>query len=226
LRKLCAVLTLLSAMAIPVAAHADEIDGPVTIGTGAPIGSGASFGSGISPTSLGYGEYVLPLFTNSFSVFGDDAGTFASQTITFAFDLAPGWTMGLGPSYDGIEGGTTQSHYDEGDWSFEFEQEVILCPSSATSACSGNYVTSTGGQGGPSPLPPLTLNAVAEPGTGVFEWEGYARNYDFGIEPGDGGFKIYLEQQPAATPEPSTLVLLGTGAIGLLSAVKRRPSRT
>jgi PEP-CTERM motif len=217
LRKFLVVLTLLSVFVIPLTAYADQSYGPVTIGTGSPI-------VGDGPLrSIGYNEYLLSIFTPRIGVFGDNAGTFASQTIAFTFDLAPGWDMALGEYFDSIDGGTTQSHYDAGDWSFEFEQEVILCPSNATSACGDPggvfHATSVGAHGGPAALPPLTLNAVAEPGTGVYEWEGYARNFNFGSND-LAGFNMYLGA-PTATPEPSTFLLLGTGAIGLLSLARR-----
>ena len=212
MKKLFGFLTLLSVTAIPVVARADTIPSPLHFGPGAPIFPYTNATDGI-----------LPAFVPSVHFSSTGAASSVSQTIAFTYDIDPGWTVGVLNFIDNVDFGTTLDPNIPEDYAFEFEQEIILCPKSATSACT--FAASTGiVHGGPGALPPLTFTGVAEPGTGLYEYAAYAHNAAF-ITNGDADLDFILEGPPA-TPEPSTLILLGTGAIGLLGAAKRRFTRT
>jgi PEP-CTERM motif len=217
LKKLVAFSALAIAIATP-AAHADTY-GPLTIGANSPLyvelhDFTDSFGN------LEYIEVYVGL--PKVHLTGDNGGVSASQTISFAYDLAPGWTAGLTQIENFIDDDASSVAAGEAeDWGVEMEQEVILCPSYQVSGCSQG--TDGIQHQGPVSMPPLILNGVAGPGTGIYEYAAYARNASFASNDVPA-FLMYLDP-PAATPEPSTFLLISTGLVGAFGAVKRRTLR-
>jgi hypothetical protein len=161
------LLFLLVGFAAP--AHADTMTyGPVTLGDNSPFGE-----TGYYP-QYNLVHAIFPGVGLSSNV----GGAFQSGSTSFVDDLAPGWTADPIVT-DYVDSGTTFQHEDDHDYVVAFFQELILCPSSSPVACtSGSIVQAVYGNSSLLPSTGLTPNAVAEPGTGIYEYAEYAYNAD------------------------------------------------
>lgn len=203
-------------IAAPLAAHANTITvGPLTFGSSLPFGVGGlagPFGQQNVATFFGAGLYLNSVGTPDASI---------SQTIAFTFDIAPGWAITGINLYDstdfGFLGQNGPNPTPYSNWGYEYAQQVTLC--SANNVCStGSYGQRAGG----ASLPSIPFNAQAGPGAGVYQIYAYTHNTQIAsVNP--TGLNIFLTQV-AVTPEPETFVLLGTGALGLIGAFRRRLS--
>ena len=216
LKRLLACLTLLSCFTIAsIPANADLVTtGPVTIDGPAPLGDGyydpvSNFFSLYMVGVSGYGSNGVP--------------DFKLGSTSFAFDLAPGWSLGNERMMnDNIDYGIVPGRDNpDGDWSAAFFQLVILCPSSSPVSCTSGTLLKT--IYGATTIPDQILNPsgyAAGPGTGLYAYGVYARYTSFTSAPhGPASFGFNLIPP---VPEPSTFVMIGSGAFGLLGMVRRR----
>ena len=122
---------------------------------------------------------------------------------------------------DSIDYGIAPGHDNpDGDWAAAFFQAVILCPSSSPVSCTNASIIKT--IYAAAPVPDVILNPsgfVARPGTGLYAWGVYAKNAAFTT---NGGVAYFSFGLVPPVPEPSTFVMLGSGAFGLLGLAKRR----
>lgn len=204
--KLC-LLSLLCGTLFAAPASATTY-GPVTLSPGAPL------------TSEGYvpGSPVLTLYAPGVSLdaFGKLDDSF-QQNVTFGFSLAPGWTITGITLTDFTDYGALSN--DPAQWAYEYAQQITFCP--VNSSC---VTASTNGNQGGYGLPPISLNNSGAPAvTALWQAAGYAHNAQVQTKPLDSQINLILSQTPTApVPEPSTLLLLSAGALGLLGSVRRR----
>ena len=200
-------LLLLALASTSIAAHADTITyGPVTFGSNAPLGSDGF----VSQYS------ILPMYAPGVDLSPPNAIGDASftQTIAFYFDLAPGWSIANLRFTDFTDWGTGQN--DPSNWGYEYAQKITLC--TVGRVCSS---ASTGEHQGGFSMPSLSLDAQARPNAGIYQAAGYSHNAQVRTKPLDSTLNIFLTQT-ALVPEPSTLLLMATGTLGLLGVVRSK----
>ncbi|MDE3105326.1 MAG: PEP-CTERM sorting domain-containing protein [Acidobacteriota bacterium] len=199
---------LIPLFCLGTAAYADTISvGPLTFGGNVPF-QGLTY---VAPP---------PNSTQLAVVFGLAPGMYVgssqfstvSQSYPFAFDVAPGWaisSISLGPVPD--YGWSPSAPFNS--VGVGWVEQLTLCP--AQGACT--IVTNTGISGG-APQPAFRLAVDATPGTGILQLIGEVQNASLSTN-GPIQADIYLT---SVVPEPSTIVLAGTGVLGLLGLVRRR----
>jgi len=225
-----ALLFLLCCGVLSTAASGELIKtGPFTIDSNAPIGE--FYGSPSDPgKSYTIGGYMR-------GVSGSASGgvpLFEIGSTSFAFDLDPGWSIHPFQISDNIDFGMSPGHdgmgyyYDGHDWRpaendgvVAFFQVVILCPSSSKVNCTEASVIKQH-YGLPELIPDSILNPSgfqAGPSTGLYAYGLYA-NYAGFSSYGHGPASISFRVDPV--PEPSTFLMLGSGALGAIGAAYRR----
>jgi hypothetical protein len=198
-------LLLLALLVTPVAAKADTITlGPLTFGSNIIIPGFDGFYSMYNLVNLG----ALPTSVDS-----------TTETIAFTFDIAPGWEitgMTANGTLDyGYAGEFSFPIAPSSSWGYEFAQQMTFC--SADDVCSSASETL---ENGGAPLPPVSFNAQAGPGTGVYQSLLYLDNAQVQFDD-PPELNVFLTQE-SPVPEPSTLILMGTGALGLIGAIVRK----
>jgi PEP-CTERM motif len=194
-----------------LAAHADTIYGPITLGNNTPL------------TSDGYISLfsLLPTYAPGISLdnpAGKTDDSF-SQTIAFSFKLAPSFQITNLTFSDFTDWSPTPPTLDDpSKYAYEFKQKITLC--SSTGVCSS---ASTGDHLGGFLLPSITLNNLSGTNIGFYQAAGYSHNAQVATEPLDSNVNILLA--PTAAPEPSTLLLIGTGVLALATSLRHRISK-
>jgi hypothetical protein len=195
MRYLLRSLAILSALSLPLIAHADSVvyTGTVTLTDGATTVGSNSFSFTDPGTFFGTGSPFNP-FDDSFSIDGKiKTGDTISLGVSFT---APGSGNGAfdGEVYKGIFGGDTI------DWTIPAGDQINLSNGSAADI-------SLGFLGFTLPTP---LTSCGRRDSGDF----------------CGSSDLYIaitDNDPATTtPEPSSLILLGTGVLGAAGMVRRR----
>ena len=194
-----AVVLIALLMGTIATCKADTI-GPLTFGSSSPFGSDGL----TSPIPTGSGSYIAPLVGKGISIdgVGSKCDVYFDYTVSFAYDMAPGWTIDNMFLSNFVDFGGP----DTSSWGFEFAEKVTLCPT--VGSCS---TATTGHSGGNLPLPPVYLGSQATAGTGVYEVAGWASDQQFATSSGIQNLNIYM----SPVPEPASFVLLAMGVAGL-----------
>ena len=191
-----AVLTALL-MGTMAMCKADTV-GPLTLGSSSPFGSDGA----TSPISLGGGIYIAPLLGPGVNINGVGQNHSFDYTVSFTYDLAPGWTIDNLFLSNFIDFGGPNNN---NPWGFEFAEKVILCPT--VGSCS---TASMGSHGGNITLPPVYLGSTGRAGTGTYEIAGWVDDTQIATNGAIQNLNVFL----SPVPEPSSIVLLAVGVAG------------
>ncbi len=200
-------LSLIGAVAtIPAFAGTLYTNGPVN-GTF----SGWSINSGFSVSD----SFSL---AQASTITGADFGAwlFPGDTLT-----SVDWSIGLTP-FDASEGAGTVTPNGALDfvneYGFSIDTESFSVPSLSLSA--GTYWLTL--QNGSTSLGDLVFWDINNGGSVAFE--NFYGNVNGNQEPGSNSDPFDINGTPAATPEPSSFLLLGSGLLGLVRTMRRRRS--
>ena len=214
MKKLLVVLTVFLAMGA-ARAYADTVTLTFTgVGNDVPIGNYYNGGAG--------GNLGIAFSSNSLAIVSEEAGGSgnfsnvpppATNTIAFflngvgdTMDVAAGFTTGFSFYYSATEAGSVQV------WSGLDGTGTLLDTIALTANTSADRCDSSG----------LTYDCWTNIGAA---FSGTAESVIFSGAANYIGFAditLGAASVPTATPEPSSLVLLGSGLVGLAGAVRRK----
>lgn len=141
------------------------------------------------------------------------------QTVTFSFDIAPGWAindMRVGGSLDyGSAGENTLNPTPFSDWGIEFVSQLTLCSVDDVCTTAGQVLTRGG-----APLPPVPFSTDVGAGTGLYQTFLYLDNADIASD-SIPGLSIFVSET-GPVPEPSSWLLFATGLAGLVVVLFRK----
>lgn len=183
--------------------------GPLTLGNTSPFGADGA----TAPFSLGNGVYLSLWSAPGIDISGMHGRTYFNYTVSFSYNLAPGWMIDNVSLFNNLDFGTPKNPHVP--WGYSLSEEMVLCP--VTGSCTTGTMSSHAGN---LNLPPVFLSSHTAAGTGTYEVAGWVEDTQIATNGDIQNMNVSM----SPVPEPSSIVLLAVGIAGLpaIEVLRRR----